>query len=233
MNHRICLYVGDARPLYEPEAFERLYQAASQERRAKTDRLRMKKDKCLSLCAESLLARACDDFGIAPGDRTLVLGRYAKPSFTATPVQFNLSHSGTRALCAMSDLAVGCDIEEVRGCKGRIAEHYFTDSEQMLLADCPDEASREAAFYRIWTLKESFLKCTGRGLSLPLSSFSVIPEEGGRARVEQTYDEARYALFEGELPTEGDEPAYRYALCVRTEGEEEIDAPELVFVPAP
>ncbi|MCS4470408.1 4'-phosphopantetheinyl transferase superfamily protein [Clostridium botulinum] len=28
-------------------------------------------------------------------------------------------------------------------------------------------------FYKIWTLKESYIKCCGQGLSIPLKSFSI------------------------------------------------------------
>lgn len=230
---RISLYVGDARPLYEQATFDRLYQAASEERKAKTDRLRLWKDKCLSLCAEALLSHACDEFGIPQKERTQVLGRYSKPSFSATDVEFNLSHSGTKALCVMSDLPVGCDIEQLRGYKARIAERRFTGSEQALLAACPDGKAREEMFYRIWTMKESFLKCTGRGLSLPMDSFSVIPEAPGRARVEQNADGNAYLIFEGALSFPGaSEEDYRYAVCVQVPAEDAEIMPLSVSVVA-
>lgn len=36
-----------------------------------------------------------------------------------------------------------------------------------------DSAAQLSAFYDIWTLKESYIKCCGGGLSIHLNSFSI------------------------------------------------------------
>ena len=51
--------------------------------------------------------------------------------------------------------------------------------------------------FRIWTMKESFLKVTGRGMSLPLNDFSVVVEEERQAVcVQQCFDDVTYQMKE-------------------------------------
>lgn len=51
--------------------------------------------------------------------------------------------------------------------------------------------------FRLWTMKESFLKATGRGMSLSLKEFSIhIDEASGRARVRHSFDGKYYFLRE-------------------------------------
>ncbi|HUG34074.1 MAG TPA: 4'-phosphopantetheinyl transferase superfamily protein [Anaerolineales bacterium] len=100
---------------------------------------------------------------------------YGKPSLSDRNLQFNLSHSGTFALLAVSPLhKVGIDVEQARleveiESLGR---RFFSQSEYSELMVVPRE-QRVAAFYRYWTLKEAYIKAQGLGLSLPLDSFDV------------------------------------------------------------
>lgn len=100
-----------------------------------------------------LLAAACKRVwgwdALPPVERS---GR-GKPFFPDQPDKcFSLSHSGGYALCALSDGPVGADIERVRPLRER------------LLDDCLSEGEKAAfdgawpSFFRIWTLKESWVK---------------------------------------------------------------------------
>ena len=52
-----------------------------------------------------------------------------------------------------------------------LAAHYFAPSEALLVAErTPSE--QPSIFYRLWTLKEAYLKATGQGLAAPLDSFA-------------------------------------------------------------
>ena len=90
-------------------------------------------------------------------------------------ISFNVSHSGGMALFAVCDGAeLGVDIEEVKsGFKGgQIASHFFSEKEIAELAKLPSELAEEA-FFECWTAKEAYVKARGRGLSIPLRSFTV------------------------------------------------------------
>ncbi len=84
-------------------------------------------------------------------------------------IYFSLSHSGNLAMCAVDTNITGCDIELIKEKKHgheRIAARCFSAKELDLAGDTE-------GFYRIWTLKESFLKAIGLGLRFPLDRFSI------------------------------------------------------------
>jgi len=102
----------------------------------------------------------------------------------ATPadsrLQFNLSHSGHSAVCAVSrDARVGIDLEEVEPsrCDGDTAAQVFSPSELRLLA-AMDKDARVESFFRGWTRKEAYAKCVGLGLSLDVRSLELRFAEG-------------------------------------------------------
>lgn len=82
----------------------------------------------------------------------------------------NLSHSGTIACCIISDRQCGIDIQYMRDTDFRLAKRFYTDDENEFIDRSVDKKS---AFYEIWTKKESYVKAAGKGLGIPLSSFSV------------------------------------------------------------
>lgn len=89
-------------------------------------------------------------------------------------IRFNLSHTRGLAACVIArDVSVGIDVERLdrRVDAESIASRYFSDEEsQHLAALSADE--RTARFLEYWTLKESYVKANGGGLSIPLDSFS-------------------------------------------------------------
>lgn len=90
-------------------------------------------------------------------------------------LQFNLSHSGDLVLIALSrGRALGVDIERMREdlATKEIAGRFFSPEECRALDTVAADARREA-FFACWTLKESYLKARGDGLSLPLAQFDV------------------------------------------------------------
>ena len=93
----------------------------------------------------------------------------------APQLHFNLAHSEDAALFAFAwDRTLGVDIEAVKSdtpCD-ELAQNYFAEAECAAYFNLP-EPERRAAFFRIWTRKEAYVKARGEGLSLPLSHFDV------------------------------------------------------------
>lgn len=132
-----------------------------------------------------------------------------KPYLLTQPdVHFSLSHSGAWAVCALSDVAVGVDIERRTPGRRKIAERFFHKKEAAYLDQLPSHA-REDAFYSLWVLKESFVKATGRGLHLPLRSF-CIDLQADPPRLDCSEVDGAFSL--SLLPFPAD-PAYRLAVC--------------------
>jgi 4'-phosphopantetheinyl transferase len=90
-------------------------------------------------------------------------------------LDFNLSHAGDAIIVAVGgEQRVGVDVEEVRGDMAHedLAARFFAPSEiDELRAGDPHSLSE--AFFACWTKKEAIVKAVGRGLQIPLDSFSV------------------------------------------------------------
>ena len=160
------IYIADVSVLRGHEIFSRLYGNMSEARQRRIDRLRFPKDRCRSLGAGVLLKKALSDAGV--DEAVFVYGEHGKPRLAGDPgVHFNLSHAGDRAMCVISKYRVGCDVERIGRRGTNVAERFFAPEEYRRILAAP-EPERDALFTRFWALKESFLKVTGLGLTLPL-----------------------------------------------------------------
>ena len=93
-------------------------------------------------------------------------------------VRFNLSHSGERAVLAVTNgREVGIDLEQEHQLEVlAFARLFFSPGERLALEITPP-AERLRAFFKVWTRKESFIKAIGSGLSFPLAGFHVSLDE--------------------------------------------------------
>lgn len=90
-----------------------------------------------------------------------------------TVPRFNVAHTDHLVV-----LLVGCgrelgvDVEQAtRRAPMDIADQFFAASERIALTRLPT-ADRASRFWDYWTLKESYIKARGLGLSIPLDGFS-------------------------------------------------------------
>ncbi len=157
--------------------FERQLALVGDERRKKVNSLALREKKNASLAAGVILPLALKACGIS-GEIEVERGLWDKPKLTSPQgVFFNLSHSGEWTVIAISDNEVGVDIQQVKPLNMRLATRFFSENEQKILAEAGDDAGQ--LFYRLWTVKEAYLKAVGTGLSRPLNSFSVRMTAGG------------------------------------------------------
>ena len=89
-----------------------------------------------------------------------------KPFFPSLPrCHFNLSHSGSFALCVLDEQPVGVDIEIIRPHHPKLAQRICNAQELDWLEHQPDQT---AALCQLWTGKEALAKYHGTGLTVPV-----------------------------------------------------------------
>lgn len=92
--------------------------------------------------------------------------------FLPVAVDFNITHSHEWVMCALAESGrVGIDIEHHRDIALEDFRDHMTPSQLQTIASASD---RRAAFFDLWTMKESVVKADGRGLSLPLASIEAV-----------------------------------------------------------
>lgn len=206
----VRIYIADVDCLEDEKLFSEAYRFVSPERREKVGRLRHARDKRLSLGAGALAGIALEKAGIA--GRGIEYGENGKPFVKGESGLFiSISHSGSVATCAISNADVGCDVEKIKSADERIAKRFFSPEENGFINSAEDP---DGAFYRIWTRKESFLKATGLGFTVPAKDFST------------TDGVVRTELFPGvwRVADTDTYAGYAAALCVRGEDIPEIFA---------
>ncbi|GKX65193.1 4'-phosphopantetheinyl transferase family protein [Inconstantimicrobium mannanitabidum] len=100
--------------------------------------------------------------------------KYGKPHLKGHPYfNFNISHSEEYIVCAIDDKPIGIDIEAIKPVEyENIAKSFFSTSEYNYIHTAHG-CIQLSRFYEVWTLKESYIKCCGEGLSIPLNSFCI------------------------------------------------------------
>lgn len=185
--------------LEEEAAFTAGMHMVSSERREKVSSMKNPVSAKLSLAAGILLQLAMKRMG-AEGEE-IRFGKHGKPIVNSTNVHFNLSHSGSYAVCVYGDLPLGVDIQKI---KEQIPKHRarILSPEEEAYLSCSEEA--EKRFYSLWARKEAVGKWDGRGLRLPFQSLSFV--ENGEISDEILFEGKK--LYIHEVPLDG------YALCI-------------------
>lgn len=166
------LYKININKLDDPLQKEELLERVGTERRKKVIRYCRPDDRKRSLGAGMIIRKILTESGLSESD--LKYSEHGKP--VADSIYFNVSHAGNYVVGVVSDCEVGCDIEKIEKAPLEIAEHYFSLAEYTYIKSAAD---RDKAFFTLWTLKESYMKMTGKGMSLLLDSFEILPTADG------------------------------------------------------
>jgi len=143
----------------------------STENREKCQRFRFKEDALRTLYGELMVRHVLQEqFSLANEAIEILKSETGKPYIKDCPIHFNISHAGDFVVCAFSEQEIGVDIEQIKAVDLKIAKRFFCPSEyeDLLAQQAKDQRDY---FYSLWTLKESYMRWLGAGMSIPLNSF--------------------------------------------------------------
>lgn len=145
----------------------------SQDERARLQSFRVAEARTQFLVGRALVRTAVSkQIGVNPAALEIAIGARGRPRFTAPPAAcryaFSLSHTTGLVVCAVSEGAdVGVDVEHPNKQRNvrDFAKKVLTSSE---LEDTFSRPSQEIMerFLTYWTLKESYAKLRGEGLTI-------------------------------------------------------------------
>lgn len=197
----IHLYAADIRNLKDPEEYPEMLNGLSEDRKRKTMQCLQENARKRSLGAGILLQKVLPCYGAS--HEKIYRGADGKPEVDG--VCFNLSHSGNIVVCVVGDSKVGCDVEKIVKAPEKVAERFFHRNEVEYLKACGAE-KRDETFFRLWTMKESYIKMTGEGMRRPLDSFEFLLEDE-KVSVRQNNEILPCYIMEYEIP------GYKVSVC--------------------
>ncbi|HDR7659974.1 MULTISPECIES: 4'-phosphopantetheinyl transferase family protein [Bacillus] len=157
-----------------PYLFERLFKLVDLDKQKKINQFTSVKDSYRSLIGDiAIRLLVCQKYHISNNKIFYQYNKYNKPNIALNPpFFFNISHSGDWVVVISHTSEVGIDIEKIQDIDINISSKYFTYFEHQNLLSCKEE-DRIPYFFDLWTLKESYIKFVGKGLSIPLNSFLI------------------------------------------------------------
>lgn len=191
------------------DLYDFLYKNCSEYRKKRASRFYKREDACRSLVAEYLLIHSLKELGITEKVNVCIDPKTEKPYLENLPLHFNLTHSGNWVGCVVDNNETGIDIEKVKNVRNGLADRFFSEMEKKMLNECSCKESSDDLFFKMWVLKESYIKAIGKGLSCPLSSFSVLPHDNNNVELllhDQTLPEKYFRLYDISAD-------YRCAVC--------------------
>lgn len=180
----ITVMVRKVNETYIESHYDEILLSLYSDRRESVCRYKNRQAAYVSVTAGLMLQDvARKELGITPECMQIERGEYGKPFIKGYETFcYNISHSGEYVVLAYGDQPMGIDIEEIRDKNLDVAKRCFTEREYEYVTSGYrdgtgklESETEQERFFQIWTMKESYLKLTGAGISVPLNSFEVDP----------------------------------------------------------
>lgn len=131
-----------------------------------------RKNSFLSVGAGLIFNHALKKYGIDGRTAELYINSSGKPYLKNHGIYFNISHSGKYVLCAVGMEELGADIQKTGKYDIKVVDRFFHRNERLYIASLPNDR-QAAAFFRMWALKESYIKALGKSIAGIFDSFSI------------------------------------------------------------
>lgn len=154
---------------------------------ARANNFKFSKDRHLYVAAHLYVRNILSQYGsLPPSSWCFQTNLYGKPfvsNHQYTELCFNLSHTQGLIACIISyKQAVGIDVEQYKPLPdfNALCQTAFSPLEIADILSLKKRSVQEQRFFTYWTLKESYIKARGMGLSIPLQQFSFIETTTGK-----------------------------------------------------
>ena len=161
----------------------------SEDESRRAERFHFERDRRLFIASRSLVRRTLSRYvDVEPGAFRFGTNEYGRPHVEFPPegrmLRFSASRTDGLAMCAVAfDRDIGADVERLRACPLDVADYAFAPVEARSIREC-SESERSERFFTYWTLKESYVKARGFGLSIPLEEFAFHLSRSEQPRLE-------------------------------------------------
>ena len=152
---KTMIYIFDTKVLEDKERFDALYKTVPLYRQQKVDAYSSAPEKRLCLGTGLVFSHAIRQAGFSESELKIAYGENGKPYFkNDLDFHFSLSHSGERAMCAVSDEPIGCDVELIT--PGRDADAWTRLESYAKATDEPLSMlmNQKSPFSASWLFKE-------------------------------------------------------------------------------
>jgi len=204
------------------EAVNRLGRLLSDDERERAARFCYHRDAMRFVASRAVLRTILGEcLGVELCMVDFTYGPRGKPELAApfdrSGVRFNVSHSASLGLCAVTGRRrVGVDSERLRPLPDldAVGERVFSPRERQALRRLPCTERRQG-FFNCWTRKETYVKAIGDGFSHPLDRFTVSLAPGTPVRLERADGDS---AAPGRWTLEAFAPDPEYAAAIAVEG---------------
>ncbi|MDF2374457.1 MAG: 4'-phosphopantetheinyl transferase superfamily protein [Rhizobiaceae bacterium] len=177
---RIDLWAAFPAEIADPALLQQYNDLLPQDETQRMQRLVRAVDRHRFLITRALTRTVLSRYlSIEARDLTFAKNQYGRPYLSnsdmlAPTLTFNITHTHDLVLLGVTDQrTLGIDVESARRHAATIgiANRYFSPAECAALNNLP-ASQQQDRFFAYWTLKESYIKARGMGLSIPLDQFS-------------------------------------------------------------
>lgn len=147
------------------------------------DSVNSKKRKRETLFSWYLIKKTLFALGYDINDFEFLTSDNGKPCVKGNAFYFNISHSHGICACVVSSCECGIDIECVKDYPKKVSDAYFFENEKELIKN---SHNKNDTFYKIWTLKESYIKMKALGV-FDIKDIKILSLDPVKANVKDAY----------------------------------------------